>query len=133
MYELLHSMPELELGDGIVETLGTKAEDLFNLRAPPTKKEEENEILKDLIDKYNVEDIKDILDDNGQVPESIYLFYGGESQNIVNALEFISLRPTNREFGAFLLYDLGRQTMTQNKLITTTQGKTFTVLAVSAE
>ena len=43
-------------------------------------------------------------------------FYGGDSEQFVRALEFISLSPINREFGAFLLSDLGRQTMTQNKL-----------------
>ena len=74
LYELPDNMPELELGDGLVETLGTEAEDLFNLRAPPAKKEEEDEILKDLMDKYNVEDIKDTMDETGQVPESIYFF-----------------------------------------------------------
>ena len=34
----------------------------------------------------------------------------------MNALEFIGLSPINREFSAFLLPDLGRKTMTQNKL-----------------
>ena len=56
------------------------------------------------------------MDETGEVPESIYLFYGGESETFVNALEFIGLSPINREFGAFLLSDLGRQVMTQNKL-----------------
>ena len=64
-------MPELELGDGLVQTLGTEAEDLFGPRAPPTKKEEEDEILKNLMDEYNGEDIKDNMDETGQVPESI--------------------------------------------------------------
>ena len=117
LYELPDNMSKLELGDGLVETLGTEAEDIFDPRAPPTKREEEDEILKDLMDEYNVEDIKDIMDETGQVPESIFfLFYGGESQNFVNALEFINLSPINREFCAFLPSDLGRQTMTQNKL-----------------
>ena len=49
--------------------------------------------------------------------QKIYIFfYGGDSEQFVRALEFISLSPINREFGAFLLSDLGRQTMTQNKL-----------------
>ena len=116
LYELPDDMPELELGDGLVQTLGTEAEDLFDPRAPPTKKEEEDEILKNLMDEYSGEDIKDTMDETGQVPESIYFFYGGEIEQFVNALEFIGLSPINREFSAFLLYDLGRQTMTQNKL-----------------
>ena len=68
------------------------------------------------MDEYKVEDIKGTMDETGQVPESIYFFYGGESQIFVDALEFIGLSPISREFGAFLLSDLGRQTMTQNKL-----------------
>ena len=51
-----------------------------------------------------------------QVPESIYFFYRGESEQYVTALEFIGLSPINREYSAFLLTDLGRQTMAQNKL-----------------
>ena len=52
----------------------------------------------------------------GNVPESIYFFYGGEGENFVKALEFIGLSPMNREFGAFLLSELGRQVTTENKL-----------------
>ena len=68
------------------------------------------------MDKYNVEDIKDTMDETAQVPESIYLSYYGESEQFVNALEFIGLSPINREFAAFFLSDLGRKTMTQKKL-----------------
>ena len=109
LYELPDDMPELELGDGLVQTLGTEAEDLFDPRAPPTKKEEEDEILKNLMDEYSGEDIKDTMDETGQVPESIYFFYGGEIEQFVNALEFIGLSPINREFSAFLLSDLGSE------------------------
>ena len=116
LYELPDDIPNLEPGDSLIWTLGNEAEDVFDPRAPLTKKEEEDEILKDLMDEYNVEDIKDTMGETGQVPESISFFYGGESQIFVDALEFIGLSPINREFGAFLLSDLGRQTMTQNKL-----------------
>ena len=68
------------------------------------------------MEQYNVEDIKDTIDKTGQALESIYFFYGGESKKLVYALEFIGLSPINREFAAFLLSDLGRQTMTQNKI-----------------
>ena len=68
------------------------------------------------MDEYKVEDIKDTMDETGQIPESIYFFYRGDSQQFVDALEFIGLSPINREFAAFLLSDLCRQTMTQNKL-----------------
>ena len=45
-----------------------------------------------------------------------FFFYSGDSDEFVNALEFIGLRPINREFSAFLLSDLGRKTMAENKL-----------------
>ena len=66
--------------------------------------------------KYDVEDIRDTMDETGKVPDSIYFFSGGQSEQFVSALEFVGLSPINREFGAFLLSDLGRQTMTQNRL-----------------
>ena len=117
LYELPDtSMPTLELGDKLIQTLGTEAEDLFDPNAPPTKTEEEDEILKKIMDEYNTDDIKDTMDETGQIPQSIYFFHGGDSQKFVDALEFIGLSPINREFAAFLLSDLGRQTMTQNKL-----------------
>ena len=66
--------------------------------------------------EYDIENIRDTMDKTGKVPDTVYFFYEGESEQFVNALEFISLSPTNIEFGAFLLSDLGRQTMTQNRL-----------------
>ena len=45
-----------------------------------------------------------------------FFFNGGDSDEFVKALEFIGLSTINREFSAFLLSDLGRKTMTQNKL-----------------
>ena len=105
-------MPKLVLGDGLLNTLGIEDEDLFDPRAHPTKKEEEDEILKDIMDEYEIDKIRDTMDETAQVPESIYFFYGGESEQFVNALEFIGLSPINREFSVFLLSDLGRQTIT---------------------
>ena len=100
----------------MLNTLGIEAEDLFDPSAPLIKKEEEDEILIDIMDEYETDIIRDTMDETAQVPESIYFFYGGESEQFVNALEFTDLSPINREFSAFLLSDLGRQTMTQNKL-----------------
>ena len=108
-------MSDLQRGDGLLNSLGTNAQNLFDVNAPPSKKEEE-EILKDIMDEYEIEKIRDTMDESAQVPESIYFFYGGDSDQFVNALEFLGLSPINREFGALLLSDLGRQTMTQNKL-----------------
>ena len=79
-------MPALELGDKLIQTLGTEAEVLFDPNAHPTKKEEEDEILKKIMDEYNIDDIKDTMYETGQIPESIYFFYGGDSQKFVDAL-----------------------------------------------
>ena len=68
------------------------------------------------MEEYKIHDIKDKMDETSDMPESIYFFYGGDSQKFVDALEFVGLSPINREFAAFLLSNLGRQTMTQNKL-----------------
>ena len=54
--------------------------------------------------------------DEGSVPESIYFSYGRKSKKFYQSLEFVSLSPVNREFGGFLISDLGRQVITQNKL-----------------
>ena len=67
------------------------------------------------MDKYEIENIRDTMDENSSSRKYL-LFYGGDNDQFVNALEFLGLSPINREFGAFLLSDLGRQTMTQNKL-----------------
>ena len=117
LYELRDTgMPTLELGDKLIDTLGTEAEDLFNSSVPPTKKEQEDEVLKNIIDEYNIGGMKNTIGETGQVPENIYFFYVGDSQQFVDALEFIGLSSINREFATFLLSELGRQTMTQNKL-----------------
>ena len=91
------TIPDLELGDGLLNSLGTNAQNLFVVNAPPSKKEEEEEILKDIMDEYEIDKIRDTMDE---------IFYGGDSEQFVNALEFLGLSPINREFGAFLLSDL---------------------------
>ena len=50
------------------------------------------------------------------IREKFHFFYGGESENFYRALEFVGLSPMNREFGAFLMSDLGRGVMVENKL-----------------
>ena len=121
LHELPETMPDLVLGDELTNALGTEAQNLFDQNASSSKKEEEDEILKDFMEEYEIEKIRDTMDETAQVPESFFFLYiyiyGGESEQFVNALEFIGLSPINREFSAFLLSDLGRKTMTQNKLI----------------
>ena len=115
LYEFPDNMPELELGDSLIETLGKNVEDLFNVENL-TRQEEEDEVLKKIKEEYGFEDIKDTMDEERNVPESIYFFYGGERENFVRALEFIGLSLMNRELAAFLLSELGQQVMTENKL-----------------
>ena len=115
-------MPTLELGDKLLNIFGTEGEDLFNYL--PTKKDEEDTILQDIIDEYNIPGMKDTMDNWWNTRN--YFFYGGDSEQFVNALEFLGISPISREFAAFLLSDLGRKTMTQNKLsIHVESGDTF--------
>ena len=94
---------------------GQKRKDLF-LADNITKKKEEDVILEQIKNEYGFEDIKDTIDE-GNVPENIYFFYGGESDNLYKALVFVGLSPMNREFGAFLMSDLGGQVMNDNRLL----------------
>ena len=75
LYELPDTgMPTLELGDKLIEILGAEAEDLFNSNAPPAKKEQEDEVLKNIIDEHNIDRMKNTMDETSQVPENIYFF-----------------------------------------------------------
>ena len=74
LYEMPENVPKLNLGDGFLNSLGTQAEDLFNNDAPPTKKDKEEEILQKIMDEYEIEKIRDTMDEQGKVPESIYFF-----------------------------------------------------------
>ena len=90
LYELPDtSMPTLELGDKLIQTVGTEAEDLFDPNAPPTKKEEEDEVLKKIMDEYNIDDIKDTMDETSQIPESIYFFMEETAKNLFMPLNLL--------------------------------------------
>ena len=116
LYELPETKPDLELGDGLINSLGTNAQSLFD-KDSLTKKEEEDEVPKIFMEECDIENIKDTMGESAQVPESIFFFFfGGDSDEFVKALEFIGLSTVNREFSAFLLSDLGRKIMPQNKL-----------------
>ena len=72
-----NTIPNLKLGDGLLNSLGTTAQNLYDTNAPPSKKEEE--ILKDIMDKYETEKIRDTMDETAQVPECF--FFMGETVN----------------------------------------------------
>ena len=50
----------LVLGDELANALGTDAQSLFDQNASPTKKEEEDEILKNLMEEFDIENIRNI-------------------------------------------------------------------------
>ena len=74
LYELPEKkMPELELGDGLLNSLGTSVKTIFD-DSIPTQKEEEEEIFKDIFDEYNIEDIKNTMDEKGEF-QKVYIFF----------------------------------------------------------
>ena len=116
--DLLYELPEnheLELGDGLIENLGVAAGNLLDAENR-TRQEEEDVVLEQIKEEYGFEDIKDAFVD-GYVPDSVYFFYGGESENFARAVEFLGPDVDNRKFAAFSLSDLGRQVMTSNRLL----------------
>ena len=75
-YELPErTMPDLELGDGLLNYLGTNAQNLFDVNAPPSTKEEEEEILKDIMGEYEIEKIRDTMDESAQVLKLLFLWW----------------------------------------------------------
>ena len=96
LYELPDDsqLPHLEMGDGLLDTLGNEGEDIIDDAL--NRKEEEDLIFEKIIDEYNIPGIKGEIDGTGQVPESIYFFYGGDSDQFVEALEFIGIQGQNR-------------------------------------
>ena len=59
-----------------MNSLGTSANTIFN-DFIPTQKEDE-EILKDIFDQYNIESIKDTMDEKGEVSKYIYFLWWGK-------------------------------------------------------
>ena len=73
LYELPDvGMPTLELGIKLLNIFGTEGEDLFN--DLPTKKEEEDAVLQNIIDEYNIPGMKETMDETGEILENIYFF-----------------------------------------------------------
>ena len=74
MYELPEDFPDLTLGDGLLNSLGVEAQNLFDQDASLTKKEEQDEILKDFMEEHKIDDIRDTMDETAQVPEKFFFF-----------------------------------------------------------
>lgn len=73
LYELPDYFPTLELGDKLLNTSGNTGEEV--LVDAPTKEEEDDTILQDIIDEYNISDMKNTVDETGEVPENIYFLW----------------------------------------------------------
>ena len=65
-------MPDLVLSDELTNAFGTEAQNIFDQNASSAKKEEEDQILKDFVEEYEIEKIRDTMDETAQVPESIF-------------------------------------------------------------
>ena len=107
MFELPDDPPKLELGDGLINVLGTEADDILDEKFV-NKKKQEDEALENFKEEYGFEEIKDAFDE-GSVPNQLGFFYGGQNENFARAAD-------NREFIAFLISDPGQNKMTNNSL-----------------
>ena len=72
------------MGDGLIENLEVAAGDLLDAKNI-TKQEEEDVVLEQIREEYGFENIKDAFDD-GYVPDNVYFFYVGESENFSRAV-----------------------------------------------
>ena len=69
--DTIHELPDppkLELGDDLLNTLGVKADDIFDQEFV-NKKQQEDEVLEQIKGEYNFDEIKDAFDE-GTVPRS---------------------------------------------------------------
>ena len=114
LYELRDDPPKLELGDGLLNSLGVEADDVLH-REFVSNKELQDATLEQIKEEYDFNEIKDAFNE-ASVPAQLDFFYSGENSNFVWATEFLSLNQENREFIAFLLSDQGQNLMANNEL-----------------
>ena len=118
--DTIYKLPDiliLELGDGLLNVLRVEANDVLDSQFI-TKKEEEEVALEKIKEEYNFDAIKDAFDE-GNVPPQVEFFYGGDNENFVEEVEFLSPSADNREFVTYLLSDLGQNVMNNNSLSNT--------------
>ena len=80
IYEL-PDPPTLELGDGLLDVLGVEANDVLDKQFV-NKKEEEDAVLEQIKDGYDLFHIKGAFDE-GIVPPQVDFSYGGDNENFV--------------------------------------------------
>ena len=87
IYEL-PDLPKLELGDRLLNTLGTEAEDILDVQfVNPLELEEKT--IEQIKEEYNFDEIKDAFD-HAAVPAQLEFFYGRDNENFVRARKFLS-------------------------------------------
>ena len=114
LYELPDNPPKLELGDGLLNSLGVEADDVLNQEFVSSK-ELQDATLEQIKEEYDFNKIENAFDE-GSIPAQLDFFYGDENSNFVQAAEVLPLNQENREFIALLLFDHGQNLMTNNNL-----------------
>ena len=106
--------PKLELGDGLLNSLGVEADDILEQKFV-NQKQQEDAVLEKIKEEYNFDEIKDAFDE-AAVRHQLDFFYGGENSNFNQVIKFLLSSNKNREFIAFLLSDQGQNLMKNNSL-----------------
>ena len=123
IYELLDP-PNMGVRVGFLNALGVEANDVLD-KEFITKQEETDAALQQIKQEYNFDDIRETFDE-GIVHPKVDFFYGGDNDNFIRAIKFLSPSSDNREFIAFLLLDLAQKVMNSNSLsIHIESGDTF--------
>ena len=92
IYESPH-LPKLEVGDGLLNTLGAEAEDILEDQFV-NPKELEEKTIEQIKEEYNFDEIKDAFD-HAAVPAQLEFFFGGDNKNFVTASSFSSPNEEN--------------------------------------
>ena len=85
IYELPNP-PKLELADGLLNSLGVQADDIFEQKF--LKKQREDAVPEQIKEDYNFHEIKDALDE-GAILHQLDFSYGGENSNFNQAIKFL--------------------------------------------
>ena len=79
--------PKLELGDGLLNSLGVEADDILEQKFV-NQKQQEDAVLEKIKEEYNFDEIKDAFDE-AAVRHQLDFFYGGENSNFNQVIKFL--------------------------------------------
>ena len=105
IYEL-PDPPKLELGDGLLNSLGAEADDISEQKFVNIK-QQEDAVLEQIKEDYNFVEIKDTFDE-GAVPDQLDFFYSGKKVNSTGLLNFYHHAMKTENLLHFLLSDQGQ-------------------------